>query len=258
VAIGVSAIHYIISEGRQETTPESKPADQLLVAAPDSTISMQSDSPQSDHSLASLGFTTDRDVHGDIWESAYFEPEPAPLAWTESIRMKVYSYLNAKVLNISKGGFCIALPQDGVENIRTNELVAIRGKRGEWQLGEIRWLVCPTNAPMRAGIQKHSHDVQPAYLHVKSKSNQTQPLKCLVGNNETGSILFLPNLPFSLSEKNLSLELNGDKRRFKLTEQVYLAPAGSAYYFEWHKTQDPAASKAETTDNSYEAIWAKL
>ncbi len=254
VAIGVSAIHYIISEGRQTTQPE--PSDQILVTTPDSTISVQRDSKNAENSLAALGFTTDRDVHADVWETVYFEPEPAPPAWTDSIRMKVYSYLNAKVLNISKGGFCIALPHNGVENIQTSELVAIRGKRGEWQLGEIRWLLCPSNAPIRAGIQKLSQSVQPALLHVQSTINQSQPFKCLVGHNDTGNIIFLPNMPFPLDDKNIKLEIKNNTRRFDLLEQLYSTPVGSAHYFEWRKPQNTAVP--DTPDSGYESIWAKL
>lgn len=252
IAIGNSAIHYIISEGRQSVQQE--PEEQILVSTPDSVISVHTDTQRLDNSLAALGFTTDRDAHADIWESAYFEPEPAPLSWTESIRMKVYSYLNAKVLNISKGGFCIALPHDGVENIQTGELVAIRGKRGEWQLGEIRWMLCPSNAPIRAGIRKLSQGVQPALLHVQSTVNKSQPFKCLVGRNETGNIIFLPNLPFSLHDKKLKLEMNSNTRRFNLLEQLYATPVGSAYYFEWPQTQ----AQTTTAPAGYESIWAKL
>lgn len=256
IAIGISAIHYIISEGRQVTPRETQ--EQILVTTPDSTFSAQLESEQTDNSLAALGFTTDRDVHMDVWESVYFEPKPAPPSWTESIRMKVYSYLNAKVLNISKGGICVALPHDGVEHIQTSELVAIRGQSGEWQLGEIRWLLCPNNAPIRAGVQKHSQEVLPALLQVQSKLHQSQPIKCLVGVNEKGNIVFLPNLPFSIREKNMLLEVDGESHRFKLIEPFYSTPAGSAYYFEWQKTQDAATSDTHATSHDYESIWAKL
>ena len=256
VAIGISAIHYVISEGRQENNRVLE--EQIILAPQDSTFAAQSTSQKLDNSLAALGFTTDRDVHTDIWDSAYFEPEPVQPSWTESIRMKVYSYLNAKVLNISKGGFCIALPQDGVEHIQTNELVAIRGKRSEWQLGEIRWLLCPSSTPIRAGIQIRSQGVRPAQLHVQSKLNQAQPFKCLVGQNESGNIIFLPNLPFSLNDKNMQLEVNGEMRYFKLGEQIYATPAGTAFHFEWHKKEVTAADEITTASNTFESIWAKL
>lgn len=257
VAIGVSAIHYVISEGRQVNNNYVS-QEQIIFSTPDSTFSTQTDSQKFENSLAALGFTTDRDVQVDVWDTAYFEPEPAPLSWTESIRMKVYSYLNAKVLNISKGGFCIALPHDGVEHIQTSELVAIRGKRGEWQLGEIRWLLCPSNAPIRAGIKKLSQEVVPAQLHVQSKLNQAQPFKCLVGQNESGSIIFLPNMPFPLNDKNMQLETNGETRRFKLLEQLYATPVGAAFYFEWHKSRGAVTDVTAAASNAYESIWAKL
>jgi hypothetical protein len=256
VAIGVSAIHYVISEGRQGHT--HPPQEEITITTPDSTFSSHSASQKLNNSLAALGFTTDRDVQEDIWDSAYFEPESVQPSWTESIRMKVYSYLNAKVLNISKGGFCIALPHDGVEHIQTSELVALRGKRGEWQLGEIRWLLCPSNAPIRAGIKIHSQEVLPAQLHVQSKQNQALPFKCLVGQNESGKIVFLPNLPFSLNDRNSLLEINGEMRRFKLVEQLYATPVGTAYCIEWYNKQTASDAESSASSNGYESIWAKL
>lgn len=256
IAIGVSAIHYVISEGRHEQP--QPPQQEIIIEAPDSFFTVNPGQEQADNSLSALGFNTDRDVQVDVWESVYFEPEPAAPSWTESIRMKVYSYLNARVLNISKGGFCIALPHDGVEHIQTSELVAIRGKRGEWQLGEIRWLLCPENAPIHAGIQKHSQAVQPALLHLQSKTHKAQPIKCLMGQNDSGKILFLPNLPFALNDKSCVLELKGNKRRFDLLEQLYLTPVGSAYYFDWHRQTDSKDNNDNTKSGDYESIWAKL
>lgn len=257
VAIGISAIHYVVSEGRPAVQPERQdPEEQILVSTPDSVITLHTETQRLDNSLAALGFTTDRDVRVDIWERVYFEPVPVAPSWTESVRMKVYSYLNAKVLNISKGGLCIALPHDGVENIQTSELVAIRGKSGEWLLGVIRWLLCPGNAPIRAGIHKLGQDVLPAQLHVQSTTNQSQPFKCLIGRNETGNILFLPNLPLSLRDKSIKLEVNNNTRRIELLEQLYATPVGSASYFNWRNAQTAANNAAAA--GSYETIWAKL
>lgn len=256
VAIGISAIHYVISEGRQASPP--KPPQPMVIETPDSTFTIQSDIQKQGDSLASLGFATDREAQVDIWESVYFEPEAAAPAWTESIRMKVYSYLNAKVLNISKGGFCIALPQQGVEHIQTGELVAIRGKRGEWQLGEIRWLLCPQDMPIRAGIKRHSQAVRPALLHVGSKDNQAQPIKCLTGKDENGMILFLPNLPFGLTGKNIMLEIDGNKRRFDIQNQLYMSPTGSAWHFEWRAKPATKDLSATIDSGGYDSIWAKL
>lgn len=256
VAIGISAIHYVLSEGRQETQPA--PPKPIVIETPDSIFTAHTDPQKADNSLAALGFNTDRDVQVDVWESAYFEPEPVAPSWTESIRMKVYSYLNARILDISKGGFCLALPREGVEHIQTSELVAIRGKLGEWQLGEIRWLLCPDNAPMRAGIRKHCQGPRPALLHIRSKTHQAQPVKCLVGQNTSGKVVFLPNLPFTLTDKNTMLEISGNKRRFELQEQVYATPVGSAYYFDWKTQADSAANTPAAVSNGFDAIWAKL
>jgi len=256
VAIGVTAINYVISEGRQEaplpaqTTPTQSAQDKFTIAAPEMN-------PQN-NAQPFLGFTAEHDKKVDVWDAAYFMPDGAPPAWTESMRMKVYSYLNAKVLNISKGGFCIAIPQDGVEYIQANELVAIRGKTGQWQLGEIRWMVCPTNGPIRAGIRKHCQSVLPVQLHIQAQRNNTHPIKCLLGEHEDGKVLFLPNLPMALDDKMVLLELHGTMQKLSLLEQLYQTPAGAAYFVKLQNDQNtfPATDKKSLDD--YESIWASL
>ncbi len=254
VAIGVSAIHYVISDGRQHIEEEIS-NDEPEVAKQTDNFSVTIPPVQAD-STGQLGFTAERDTTPDVWDSAYFEQEaPAP-SWTESMRMKVYSYLNAKVLNISKGGFCIALPQDGVEHIQTNEVVAVRGKTGQWQLGEIRWMVCPTTGPIRAGIKKHSQLIRPAELTVKG-GFKSHPIKCLLGKNDDGYVLFLPNLPTQVTSKDVTLSCNGEKRSVKFIDQLYSTPVGSAHLIEYTDTKPIPTNLAKNNDD-YESIWASL
>jgi len=252
VAIGVSAIHYVISDGRQTAEEE---VEIVETAEKPDNFSMTIPPVQAD-ALGQFGFTAERDSTPDVWDSAYFEQETPPPSWTESMRMKVYSYLNAKVLNISKGGFCIALPQDGVEHIQTNEVVAVRGKTGQWQLGEIRWLVCPTTGPIRAGIKKHSQLIRPAQLTVNTDF-KSHPIKCLLGKNDDGYVLFLPNLPTQLNGKAITLECNGEKRTIKFIDQIHSTPVGSAHLIEYTDTKPIPTNLAKNSDD-YESIWASL
>lgn len=252
VAIGVSAIHYVISDGRQ---PKEQEIQDEEVTEIQNSFSITIPPIQPD-TLGQFGFTTESDNSPDVWDSAYFEQDTPPPSWTESMRMKVYSYLNAKVLNISKGGFCIALPQDGVEHIQTNEVVAVRGKTGQWQLGEIRWMVCPSTGPIRAGIKKHSQIVKPAQL-ILQPGIKSQPIKCLLGKNEDGHVLFLPNLPTQLSSKDICLEYNGEKRPISFLEQKHSTPVGSAHQIEFNDTKPAQTSLAKNNDD-YESIWASL
>jgi len=252
VAIGVSAIHYVISDGRQPN-PADVQEEEAIEQQDDFSITIP---PVQPNTLGQFGFTTEKDASLDIWDSAYFEQQAPTPSWTESMRMKVYSYLNAKVLNISKGGFCIALPQDGVEHIQMNEVIAVRGKTGQWQLGEIRWMVCPTTGPIRAGIKKHSQMVRPAELTLQADF-KSLPIKCLLGKSENGYVLFLPNLPTRLDGKAITLECNGDKRTIKFIEQLYSSPVGSAHLIEYKETKPVPSSLAKNNDD-YESIWASL
>ena len=257
VAIGVSAIHYVISSGRHTSGPvPDKPA---------KNNNLQNDfiishSPTQSGELNTVDFPPVGDSGDDLWDSTYFEPESdsfstAP-SWTESMRMKVYSHLNAKVMNISKGGFCIALPQNGVEHIQTNELVACRGKTGQWQLGEIRWMVCPTTGPIRAGIQKHSQSVKPAEILLTS-GVKAQPIKCLLGKNEDGHILFLPNMPGKLDHNEIQLIVDGKARSIQIQDSLFTTPVGSAHLFDFSDTH-PASSQLAANSDDYKSIWASL
>ena len=263
VAIGVSAIHYVISNGRAVGNNKPEPAATPVQAEPEKPAEQTADDdfsitipPVQHNTEGQLTFTTDRELEADVWDTAYFDPKPEPPSWTESMRMKVYSYLNAKVLNISKGGFCIALPQDGIEHIQTNELVVVRGKADQWHLGEIRWMVCPTTGPIRAGVQKLSQVVIPAELHFKNEL-KCQPIKCLLGRTNNEHTLFLPSLPTQLDGRSLELEFDGDKHPIKLIEQQSLSPIGSAYRIE---IVDRSATQASLAKNNkdYDSIWASL
>lgn len=254
VAIGVSAIHYVVSEGKHAPKADNMP----VKATPTSKFEVTVPHTNTKTSSLDLAFASERDENADIWDTIYFEPEPALPSWTESIQMKVYSYLSAKVLNISKGGFCVALPQKGIEHIQTGELIAIRGQQGRWQLGEVRWMVCPTQGAIRAGIKRLSQKLATAQLHIQTKLQQTQPINCLVGENENGPILFLPNLPTVLEDKNMTLEINGNMRNFRLTEQLFSTPVGSAYTIEWSVIKDTTTVKTDATSDEYKSIWASL
>ena len=265
VAIGVSAIHYVISNGRKSAASDKISNDNNTVVRLPGSLKSQDDDqftisiPPTAHRAGPLhpaDIMTSHETSEDIWESAYFEPdEPAP-SWTESMRMKVYSYLNAKVMNISKGGFCIALPQDGVEHIQTNELVAVRGKKGQWQLGEIRWMICPTSGPIRAGIQKHSPSITPAEIRIKSDI-KSQPLKCLLGKNENGYVLFLPSMLTRLYDRKIQLDVDGQTRSIRLLDSLFKTPVSAAYQIEFTDVETNDHHSSAETD-SYDSIWAGL
>ena len=258
VAIGISAIHYVISNGRSGLTQlEQQPAqvgtEAKHVADDGFAITLP---PVKHDSTGRMTFTTERELEADIWDTAYFDPKPAPPSWTESMRMKVYSYLKAKVLNISNGGFCIALPQDGIEHIQTNELVVVRGKTDQWHLGQIRWMICPTIGPIRAGIQKLSQVVKPAQLHFKNDI-KSQPIKCLLGRNNNEHTLFLPSLPTQLDGRTLELEFDGDRYPINLLELYSNSPIGSSYQIEIIDRSVNQSTLA-SSNKEYDSIWASL
>jgi len=255
VAIGVSAIHYVISSGRNMNQAQANPAttESETAIEPEDAFSLTIPS-LTPGELNNSEFSSTNNNSDDSWDIDY-DSAPTP-SWTESMRMKVYSYLNAKVMNISKGGFCIALPQNGVEHIQANELVAVRGKTGHWQLGEIRWLVCPTTGPIRAGIQKHSQIVKPAEIKLAA-GIKSQPIKCLLGKNEQGHILFLPNMPANFDHSNIQLIVGGQTRSIEIEDSLFTTPVGSAHLFDFTDVR-PASSPLAANAKDYESIWASL
>ncbi len=261
LAIGMSAIHYLVSEGREmkspRTTAPTKPIDTPSEQFTFSTDTFSLDSPSS---FNTHGFATERDDVRDIWDTAYFDPDPPPPSWTESIRLKAYHYLPARIVNISKGGFCVAVLQEGIEHIQTSELIAARGKNGQWQLGEIRWLVCPATGPIRAGIKRLSSQVKPTQLHIQARHHQSQPIKALIGEDEQGTVLFLPALPTRLEGKILALEYDGQLRRFELKEAIFTTPSGSAHYVTWsdEKQNSVDSSIQPAAQDRFAAVWASL
>ena len=117
-------------------------------------------------------------------------------------------------------------------------------------------MVCPTTGPIRAGIKKHSQVVKPAELYLQA-GIKSQPIKCLLGKNEEGHVLFLPNLPKQPDSKGITLKYNGEKRPITFLEQLYSTPVGSAHQIKFADTKPIPTSLAKNNDD-YESIWASL
>lgn len=262
LAIGISAIHYIANNvktapqlhfSEPTTSTDDNSSDSFtLVAAPSRHEQISS--------MMSLGFNTDRENNSDVWSNAFFEPEAPPPSWTESIQMKVYSYLDVKVLNISKGGYCVSIPQEGIEHIQTNELIAIRGKNGNWQLCEIRWLVCPTSGPIRAGLKKLGQRILPVHLLINSNMHHTHPIKALFCSNDEHGILYLPSVLKNLEDKELQLELNEQKLPVNLHNLVYQTNQAIGYELNILSTNHEESDKPPHREelDAYSSIWASL
>jgi hypothetical protein len=262
IAIGMSAIHYITSSGRRNApTPGAHPPPPQGNEVEDIFVPLPGDA-DTKPSLEDATFVGQREQSQDIWETAYFEPEPAPPSWTESIQLKAYSYQKAAVQNTSSGGLCITLEQNAVEQIQLNEWVAMRNREGPWTLGMIRWLLCPTRGPIRAGIERLSAQLQPALLHLQTDNPHSQPIRCLLGNNGQSPMLYLPKLPTRLEGRLLDLEANGHRDSITLHDQVFTTPTGSAYQIERHRPQQTGtAGRTRETGGAadrYAAIWGKL
>ena len=75
VAIGVSAIHYVISGGREQTEQEIIAEDKTVKAQDSFTVTIP---PVGKNSQQAFGFTTESENSPDIWDSAYFEQDAPP------------------------------------------------------------------------------------------------------------------------------------------------------------------------------------
>lgn len=262
MAIGMSAIHYLLNEGRPSSSAPTTAEVETAIKSDLSVASESSLSPNSSFNL--LGFATQRDDKHDVWETAFFEPTPPPPSWTESIRMKAYSYLPVRIINVSQGGFCIEIAQNGIEHIQAGELIAIRGKNSQWQLCEIRWMVCPASGIFRAGVKKLCQRVYPAMLHVTSRQQQAQPMQALVGEQDQQIILFMPNMLTRLESKDLMLEYNGGQHRFAYsaaTADMTFCDARPIRIIDndtaLDDSENTATNSNKTTDH-FEKVWASL
>lgn len=263
MAIGMSAIHYLLNEGRPTSSAAiSETASSSNSPSPLAINSDSSLSPNSSFNL--LGFATHRDDSHDVWETAFFEPTPPPPSWTESIRMKAYTYLPIRIVNVSNRGFCIEIAQNGIEHIQAGELIAIRGKNAQWQLCEIRWMVCPANGTLRAGVKKLCQTVYPAMLHITSRHHQAQPMHALVGEQDLKIILFMPNMLTRLDSKDMLLEYKGEQHRFAygaaFTDMTFCDARPIEFLDEANASAaatEPVANPAKVTDH-FEKVWASI
>ncbi len=261
LAIGMSAIHYLLAEGRNKIQPVTTTTNNSQSSSRFSFDTAAG--KRTPNSLDTATFHTDRDGTHDVWETAFFEPDAPPPSWTESISLKAYSYLEVRVLNVSKGGFCISIPQESIQNLQTGELISLRGKNGQWLLGEIRWMICPVTGPIRAGVKRLCNRVDQAQLHLDTGQSQTQPIRALVGEQERGLTLFMPSLPTNLEGRSLSMEYNGQQHNFVFDATLQGTMQGNAFHIHLNHIPEtePAAvtsSPAVAATDRFAKVWTSL
>lgn len=237
IAIGISAINFILSQHEQpapdishETSPTSGQLQQ-------NNLSLVHNEPASaakaGHALGLGYFISDNDQQHDVWDMVYNYPrgnQPLPPDWTESGIHTVYHFHKAEMVDFSEKGYCLSIKTDDIENLRYNDLVAVREHSlANWSLGQIMWLHVNNQKQVQFGLRILSRHVLPVNVRFSAMDSDTKPLACLLGLDDHVPILFLPNLPTRLQGKSIHLEHGHHHGRVELTDQVIRSSTFDAY-----------------------------
>lgn len=131
IAVGFSAAHYFLRD--------QQPLANLIPNATTNSLSGHHFKQKSEFS-----FQQEEASNIDIWDLTHHLDIPAPNKTTLPTivsKEKSYPLLQAKMINISAGGFCFEVNHTGEHTIRSGDIILIRECASQtWQLANIRWI----------------------------------------------------------------------------------------------------------------------
>jgi hypothetical protein len=250
VSVGLSATHQVLSDTDEDHEPQSTLADyegslhNATILDDRSTVTM----------LEKFGNQSfyNEPVEEDVWAKLYRPKQAVPA--TEEIDYAsqfgkvppnqlghTYSLVDADIINISPGGYCIALEGQPPTNTQTGEVIGVveTEANGEeiWHVGVIRWIKrLKNNNGVQLGIQLIAPGAKPVKSQLKNGRTNGQVfqnallLPELKGIGQPATLLTNPVL---FSPKQKVTIIDGDQTfDAMLTKLVSSSQGYRQFYFE--------------------------
>ncbi|MBD2858060.1 hypothetical protein IB286_03500 [Spongiibacter sp. KMU-158] len=226
-ALGINASHYFIAHGSDFTSFQYEPGEkQDIVWGEERDIPV--DVWGSNNSVDTRDPDADPFAKGNrehlIEEIDYSLPvanDHSPKSATKSDTS--YQTLSLKALDYSPTGFRLEWPDDGSQNIRTGEVIAVKSEQYDnWRLGTVRWL--RSDASHQFGVQIFSSDCEPcsACLVQSGLSNRDYQRAFLLpaASDGTPQRILLTGIAGFEEGRTLEIQQNGFTSRIRLIESL--------------------------------------
>ena len=265
--IGLTALHYFLSGGRDFETMMRGEQGRFLV----------SDSDNPFLRAKPVEHRPDDRAGKDVWALAFggvdgIQKEAARehnLQFQEKVDAAPrYDVHNCQIVNTSPGGYCIEWSGEVPSSVRAGEILGLREEtQPAWSIGVIRWVKQLPGHGAQLGIEVLAPKAKPCGARVIKKTGESSEYMRTLMLPELKSIgrpatLITPSLTFRASYK-VGLNIDGEEIKASLSRQVSSTPSFSQFEFsQLHKPasgpEDARGAQAGGEDEDFDSIWASL
>lgn len=189
------------------------------------------------------------------WDEIDLDASAEQQSWVKEFEPEQYhALLVGKVVNQSDGGYCLSLPEVGIERIYAGELIGLRRELdSDWRMASIHWLEHSGDGRLHVGVQVVAQETYPVQIKVKRYVGTSEAIECIVATDEDlEPLIFLPTLP-GITSKELLLEHRGYSTPLELHEKVKESAAFEAYTF---TVQTPPPEDFD--DDEFGGLWLRI
>lgn len=275
ISVGLSATFQIL-KGFEEEEQESVSLEHYEGSLHNATLVEDHDTQDMLSNFGNQSFYNDPSGD-DVWAKLYRPKEAMPE--TNEIDYATafgsgntkgqthYDLIDADIVNISPGGYCIDLGNNPPQNTQTGEVIGLVETEPDghetWHIGVIRWIKKSKKNPgIQLGIQLIAPSAKPIQSQLKNGKATRQSfqnalmLPELKGIGQPATILTNPVL-FSPKQKVTVIDGN-DQFDVRLTKLVSSSQGYRQFYFE-RVQSDPGPlghnGSAKGTDDGFDNVW---
>ncbi len=277
VAIGLSATHFLISADNP-TPAETRSGGHGTLTLQDLAGSLRDATLAEDHRpvrqmLERPGAHATPNPFDrlyrpkEAWESeqgriAAAPPESGGFTASNEVR---YDFSVAALINVSPGGYCLALRGSVPVQTQTGEIVGLMEQDADgsmhWNIGTIRWMKRVPDGTLHIGIQMIAPNARPVYTQVRSSQSQAAAfqrallLPALKGIGQPATLITSP-LPYT-SKQKVRVKDAGRVYDVRLGKQVAASASFRQFQFDEAIAGREEPQKADDSD-SFDSVWELL
>jgi hypothetical protein len=182
-----------------------------------------------------------------------------------------YEFQVAALVNISPGGYCLALRGAVPSQTQTGEIVGLMEQDGDgtrhWNIGTIRWMKRVPDASLHIGLQLIAPNARPVMTQIRNSQmasatfQRSLLLPALKGIGQPATLITAP-MPYAVNQK-IRLKDGSNSNDVRLSKQVASSASFKQFQFDEaagaHDDTPPATNKRgpDSPDN-FDAVWELL
>lgn len=271
VAVGLSATHFLLT-GEESENVETSELRRMSGSLRDATlvdeeirgkgVPSRPGAPPADpfEKLYRMSATSDSVTGRGI------DMAPSSGSFTTNAEVK-YEFHVAALVNISPGGYCLALRGVIPNQTQTGEIIGLMETDNEgyphWNIGTIRWMKRVPDAALQIGIQLIAPNARPVLTQVRSSQmasaafQRSLLLPALKGIGQPATLITSP-MPYALNQK---VRVKDEERHYDVRLSKQVASSASFKQFQFDETvaqpeeTNLANKNTRNEHDSFDNVW---